>query len=108
MPSSGLRRFPGYAAQVACSRLISSVQIDEGKGDIKMKLILTALMFVTLLTGGCVSSSEIAYQNQLQDIEQAYQAGKITTAEYLTLKHNAENSYRQRKATIAAGVLASP
>jgi hypothetical protein len=58
--------------------------------------------------GGCVSSSKMAYQNQLQEIEQAYHTGKITTAEYLTLKQNAENSYRQRKATIAAGVLASP
>jgi len=73
-----------------------------------MNLLLTALVFATLLTGGCIGSSKMAYQGQLQEIEQAYQAGKITTAEYLTLKHDAENSYRQRKATIAAGALASP
>lgn len=73
-----------------------------------MKVIMCALVAVAIGGTGCVSSSRMTYQNQLQEIEQSYQAGKITTAEYLTLKHNAENAYRQRKATVAAGVLASP
>lgn len=73
-----------------------------------MKVIVCSVAVTAVLCAGCVSSSRMAYQNQLQEIEQSYQVGKITTAEYLTLKQNAENAYRQRKATIAAGVLASP
>lgn len=78
------------------------------EGETIVKVVFYALAIMIILGTGCVSSSRMAYQNQLQEIELSYQAAKITTAEYLTLKQNAENAYRQRKATIAAGVLASP
>ena len=63
-----------------------------------MKLIL--ILFGAALLAGCQSHrtrSLDAYNAQLQEIEQAKQAGQISTAEYLKLKQDAENAWRHRE-----------
>jgi hypothetical protein len=72
------------------------------KGECGIKFILPALTLSAALFSGCANSSKRTLQNQLAEIEQAHQAGKITTAEYLNLKQNAENAYQQRRAKIIA------
>ena len=64
---------------------------------IKRALILSSTL--TLLATWCASPLYKAYSNHLEEIEQAYQDKKISTAQYLTLKQNAENAYLQLQAT---------
>ena len=46
---------------------------------------------------GCASSSSDAYNKQVSEADTAYQANKITTAEYLKLKQDAQNAYLARQ-----------
>ncbi len=71
-----------------------------------MKHLTLLSFFACIVFSGCVTASKQVYLNQIQAIEEAYQNKEITKAEYLKLKMDSENAYRQRKATIAAGVLA--
>jgi uncharacterized lipoprotein len=63
---------------------------------------LLAVALVALLVGalsGCSSTSTDAYNKQVSDAQAAYQSGKITTAEYLQLRQNAQNAYLQRQSS---------
>jgi hypothetical protein len=59
---------------------------------------------------GCVRPSQhtLVYQRQIQTIEEAYQKGEITKADYLKMKMDAENAYQQRRATYRAGAMSTP
>ena len=59
---------------------------------------------------GCVRSGQhtLVYQRQIQTIEEAYQKGEITKADYLKMKMDAENAYQQRRATYRAGAISTP
>ncbi|MGA2052126.1 MAG: hypothetical protein ABSH19_02310 [Opitutales bacterium] len=62
---------------------------------------LLAILFATLLgaLSGCSTTSSEAYNKQLSDAKTAYDAGKITTAEYLKLTQDAQNAYLQRQSS---------
>ena len=60
------------------------------------------LLIITLLASlaGCQTQkqkSHQAFQAQIQEIEQARAAGEISKGEYLKLKQDAENAWRQRE-----------
>jgi hypothetical protein len=64
---------------------------------------LVAIVSFALLASlgtGCSTSSQEAYNNQVEAADTAYKAGKITTAEYLKLKQDAQNAYLSRSQQI--------
>ena len=67
---------------------------------------LGLLILILVCFSGCATASKQAYLNQIQEIETAYSNKEISRAEYLKLKIDSENSYRQRKSTMASGILA--
>ena len=79
-----------------------------------IKQTKTGVMLFCLLSlvavVGCVRTSQdtLVYQRQIQTIEDAYQKGEITKADYLKMKLDAENAYQQRRATIRAGAMSAP
>lgn len=74
----------------------------------KKELLLCLLSLVAVV--GCVRTSQhnLVYQRQIQTIEEAYQKGEITKADYLKMKIDAENAYQQRRATYRAGAMSAP
>ena len=74
----------------------------------RFHLVLTIAFALGL--AGCVffgpSVREVSrqtYTQQIEEIERAHQNQQITKAEYLKLKMEAGNAFRQREATIVGG-----
>ena len=55
------------------------------------------LVAAAVIFSGCSSASTDAYDKQISDANAAYQAGKITPAEYIKLKQDAQNAYLARQ-----------
>ena len=47
---------------------------------------------------GCETHSQQVYSSQLHEIEAAKSRGELSGAEYLQLKHQAQNAHEQREA----------
>jgi PBP1b-binding outer membrane lipoprotein LpoB len=64
-----------------------------------LSIILAAFSIVAaaVFFSGCSSTSTDAYNQQVSEANTAYQAGKITPAEYLKLKQDAQNAYLARQ-----------
>jgi hypothetical protein len=58
-------------------------------------ILLCALL--AAFAAGCSTTSEDAYNKQVSDAHAAYESGKISMAEYLKLKEEAQNAYMQRQ-----------
>lgn len=58
---------------------------------------ILALLSTLLVLG--TSACQSTKQRQLDEIEAAYAAGDLTKAEYIQMKHGAENAAKQRAAT---------
>jgi hypothetical protein len=68
----------------------------------RVRPFLTSLFAAGLLAAGaffagCSTTSQEVYDKQISEADAAYRSGKITTAEYLKLKQDAQNAYLQRK-----------
>ena len=50
------------------------------------------------LSVGCQTHSQQVYSSQLHEIEAAKSRGELSAAEYLQLKHQAQNAHEQREA----------
>ena len=50
------------------------------------------------LSVGCQTHSQQVFSSQLNEIEAAKSRGELSTAEYLQLKHQAQNAHEQREA----------
>ncbi len=62
-------------------------------------LFAAVLLALGALLAGCGTTSQDVYNKQINEADAAYRSGKITTAEYLKLKQDAQNAYLQRKST---------
>jgi len=62
--------------------------------------IITVLLICAWvgLSVGCQTHSQQVYSSQLNEIEAAKGRGELSTAEYLQLKHQAQNAHEQREA----------
>lgn len=56
-----------------------------------------SIVAAAVFSSGCSSTSTDAYNQQVSEANAAYQAGKITPAEYLKLKQDAQNAYLARQ-----------
>ena len=74
----------------------------EGMKDIKSARcgIITVLLTCACLSlsMGCQTHSQQVYSSQLNEIEAAKSRGELSGAEYLQLKHQAQNTHKQREA----------
>ena len=61
--------------------------------------IITVLLTCTCLSLslGCQTHSQQVYSSQLNEIEAAKSRGELSTAEYIQLKHQAQNAYELRQ-----------
>ena len=50
------------------------------------------------LSVGCQTHSQQVYSSQLNEIEAAKKRGELSSAEYIQLKHQAQNAYERREA----------
>ena len=50
------------------------------------------------LSVGCQTHSQQVYSSQLNEIEAAKSRGKLSSAEYLQLRHQAQNAHERREA----------
>jgi len=66
-----------------------------------LSVILAAISIAAASTlfSGCTTTSSDAYNKQVNEADAAYQANKISTAEYLKLKQDAQNAYLARQQT---------
>ena len=71
-------------------------------------LIITVLFICACisLSVGCQTHSQRVYSSQLNEIEAAKSRGELSGAEYLQLKHQANNAHKQREAYNRAGLRA--
>ena len=62
--------------------------------------IVTVLLICACisLSVGCQTHSQQVYSSQLNEIEAAKSSGKLSTAEYIQLKHQAQNAHERRMA----------
>ena len=62
--------------------------------------VITILLFCACvcLSVGCQTHSQQVYSSQLNEIEAAKSRGKLSTAEYIQLKHQAQNAHERRMA----------
>jgi len=62
--------------------------------------IITLLLICAFvsLSVGCQTHSQQVYSSQLNEIEAAKSRGKLSTAEYIQLKHQAQNAHERRMA----------
>ena len=63
-------------------------------------LIITVLFICACisLSVGCQTHSQQVYSSQLNEIEAAKSRGELFAAEYIQLKHQAQNAHEQRQA----------
>ena len=61
--------------------------------------VITILLFCACvcLSVGCQTHSQQVYSSQLNEIEAAKSRGELSAAEYLQLKHEAQNAHEQRE-----------
>ena len=50
------------------------------------------------LSVGCQTHSQQVYSSQLNEIEAAKKRGELSSAEYIQLKHQAQNAHERREA----------
>ena len=62
--------------------------------------IITVLLICACvgLSVGCQTHSQQVYSSQLNEIEAAKSRGELSGAEYLQLKHQAQNAHERREA----------
>ena len=82
----------------------------EGMKDIKpARYGIITVLFICVCAGlsvGCQTQSQQVYSSQLNEIEAAKSRGELSGAEYLQLKHQAQNAHKQREAYNRAGLRA--
>ena len=63
-------------------------------------LIITVLFICACisLSVGCQTHSQQVYSSQLNEIEAAKSKGELSTAEYIQLRHQAQNAHERRLA----------
>ena len=63
-------------------------------------LIITVLFICACisLSVGCQTHSQQVYSSQLNEIEAAKSRGELSAAEYIQLKHQAQNAHERREA----------
>ena len=63
-------------------------------------LIITVLFICACasLCVGCQTHSQQVYSSQLNEIEAAKKRGELSSAEYIQLKHQAQNAHERREA----------
>ena len=63
-------------------------------------VIITVLFICACasLSVGCQTHSQQVYSSQLNEIEAAKSRGELSAAEYIQLKHQAQNAHEQRQA----------
>jgi hypothetical protein len=62
---------------------------------------IITVLFICACVGlsvGCQTHSQRVYSSQLNEIEAAKSRGELSGAEYLQLKHQAQNAHKQREA----------
>ena len=62
-------------------------------GLIRVLLICASVGLIV----GCETHSQQVYSSQLNEIEAAKSRGELSAAEYLQLKHEAQNAHEQRE-----------
>ena len=67
----------------------------SGRCGIITVLLICACLSLSL---GCQTHSQQVYSSQLNEIEAAKSRGKLSTAEYIQLKHQAQNAHERRMA----------
>ena len=70
-------------------------------GIISSSYPIITVLFICACVGlsvGCQTHSQQVYSSQLNEIEAAKGRGELSTAEYLQLKHQAQNAHEQREA----------
>ena len=68
---------------------------------IKSAYVIITVLFICACVGlsvGCQTHSQQVYSSQLNEIEAAKSRGELSGAEYLQLKHQAQNAHKQREA----------
>jgi hypothetical protein len=71
------------------------------KGIKSARYGIITVLFISACVGlsvGCQTHSQQVYSSQLNEIEAAKSRGKLSNAEYLQLKHQAQNAHKQREA----------
>ncbi len=71
------------------------------KGRKSAKYGIITVLFICACLGlsvGCQTHSQQVYSTQLNEIETAKSRGELSGAEYLQLKHQAQNAHEQREA----------
>ena len=62
---------------------------------------IITVLFISACAGlsvGCQTHSQQVYSSQLNEIEAAKRRGELSSAEYLQLKHQAQNAHERRLA----------
>ena len=62
---------------------------------------IITVLFICACVGlsvGCQTHSQQVYSSQLNEIEAAKSRGELSAAEYIQLKHQAQNAHQQRQA----------
>jgi hypothetical protein len=62
---------------------------------------IITVLFICACAGlsvGCQTHSQLVYSSQLNEIEAAKSRGELSGAEYLQLKHQAQNAHERREA----------
>ena len=71
------------------------------KGIKSARYGIITVLFICACVGlsvGCQTHSQQVYSSQLNEIEAAKSRGELSGAEYLQLKHQAQNAHKQREA----------
>ena len=73
-----------------------------GMKDIKpARYGIITVLFICVCAGlslGCQTHSQQVYSSQLNEIEAAKSIGELSTAEYIQLRHQAQNAHERRLA----------
>ena len=71
----------------------------KGRESGRCGIITVLFIFACVgLSVGCQTHSQQVYSSQLNEIEAAKSRGELSGAEYLQLKHQAQNAHEQREA----------
>ena len=63
--------------------------------------LIIRVLFICASVGlsvGCQTHSQQVYSSQLNEIEAAKKRGELSSAEYIQLKHQAQNAHERREA----------
>jgi hypothetical protein len=78
----------------------------KGRKSSRCGIMTVFLPVLALLNVGCQTHSQQVYSSQLNEIEAAKSRGELSGAEYLQLKHQAQNAHKQREAYNRRGLRA--